>query len=389
MKIIFFVFLFSAISLIAQQESKDSNELESTIRDRNEDDFKVINKINENFHLIRCLDGTRNILDIGKNRLMYDNSLVDLELKLLKTGEKRYRLKFSNDKTIIVNEEFICVLDCSNKLNLKFTYDDSVYIAQNPKNNKKFLWSEKEGRLSKEYPYIEMTLNNSINFSFDSQLWGFLNIKGKEVFPPKFDNVINANGVYVFKENGFYGLMSEQGKKNTSAQYKDFQCCVLSSQYNNKTYVLLYNDDFNIDVYSTNLEKIATIKNKKLLKYYSFLFLNRLELELYGKKGWFDFPSESYVEPVFDQIVETFELDNIESFLVKKDNKYGIVTVEGKEVYSIIYDTFQIKYDYQTMERLGVQLLEGNKEIFIQLNKKSDSNERKLFPETNEVFTPH
>ncbi len=74
--------------------------------------------------------------------------------------------------------------------------------------------------------------------------WGYINAKGEEVIPPKYNTAFDfKNGTAIVKQNNYYGLIDKQDNPLLSFEYEMIEPCINGVRKAKKDgkYVLLDN----------------------------------------------------------------------------------------------------------------------------------------------------
>jgi len=212
-----------------------------------------------------------------------------------------------NRKTILKNE-FDDIYRITEKK------DDTYLISF--KNGRAGIYKNKKNILPNEYEDIEYNAQNDMLIVQNNGKKGVMKFDGSYVVPVEYDNIVIAGSCINAKNGESFEIFDENGKKDTNVDI------VSKQDFNNKKYAIIstIDDEFKI----VNNESGETIED-----------------------------NYSYAHYMYDNF-----------FIIKKDEKYGIVNDKGDYIVDCIYKAIQ-----PTMEYSIIQLLDKNGNITIMNSK--------------------
>lgn len=178
--------------------------------------------------------------------------------------------------------------------------------------------------------------------------YGIINISGKTMVETNYDS-INADGYYdeetEYKKAGFIvGLKKEEGYRYGYISSKAEK--ILDVEYNQISRITEINDD-DIYLYVTKNGQVGVQKNKEQII------------------------KNSYEQIEFDK--------NNKLFIVQKDKKYGVISINNTEIIPIIYDYIMIsgdKINAEKDEKIRIYDVNGNEYKVKNITLIATSNEK-------------
>jgi hypothetical protein len=138
---------------------------------------------------------------------------------------------FAVVKVMVKDQEKYGVIDKKGKFVIKPTYDYHVYTGKNPpivngvirfNNGKKKILVNTKGKeiFTLEAGYMgEITKDGFVIIGVNG--YGFIDLNGKEIVPPKYQNVENfSNGMAAVMKGNKWGFINTEGKEVIPCQYK-------------------------------------------------------------------------------------------------------------------------------------------------------------------------
>ena len=199
--------------------------------------------------------------------------------------------------------------------------------------------------------------------------WGLIDLEGKEIVAPKYDNIYTLKGIknsLIIEEQGLFGLLNNKGVKIIDTKFK--QITNFGEEYQNGYITVNEEDKYGVVSFSGNeilenkYEKIENIYNDK---YYVITENSKQQLidkegnkiltENYdeikqiansgviftknNKFGLMGFDKKEIIAPTYDNLKEI----NTDIFLAVKEGKSGVIDVEQNEKVGFLYK--DINYD--------------------------------------------
>ena len=280
----------------------------------------------------------------------------------------------TNQKTIIEPsyDEMILIPDNSKPIfitTLNSNYETGTFNTKVLNNSKKEIFTD--------YDTVEVIYNQdkSNNLWFEKNVlkvkkaekYGLINLDGKEICACEYDEIkpiigaknilltikdgkqgaVNTTGTVVVKneyenvttitdkyEDGFivkndkYGIVNSTGELVLETKYDE-----IKNVDGNKTYVVKEADTWQIIDESKKTYLVNEFEDIKDIN------LNNVIIKKNGKYGIISLQGETKVDYIYDDISFIFT----DTFIAKKDNKYGIIDINGQEKLGFNY-TF-IKYE--------------------------------------------
>lgn len=319
--------------------------------------FRHMWPVGEEYVILHKIDNTFNVYSVEEKRYLFDEVISSVEFNPKKKEDRRYRIRFK-DADIIYDQDFKCITNCDRNVSfyLELTNNQSIYIAKDraAKEGQMFLWSGKK-KIGREYPFIGMINESKIIFSKDLKNFGVLDSNGKVIIDDQFREINFLNGFFRVEQDGKIGFISEDTKKKIPCVYSSYERVMMSS--GNGFYLVFTKNNDTIDIYSSDLDKRFSVTHDQPL-YTGDIFSNIYPLTYKSKKGWIFFPSEKVVAPVFDQIVfaNKQQSDTESFFIVKNEDKYGIVDINGVELFPLLFDKLEFVYNEEYTKEVGCKL---------------------------------
>ena len=266
------------------------------------------------------------------------------------------------------------VIDNEGNQIIETTYEEMIIIPNNKKpvfictydindatgEYKTKAINEKEEEIFKDFEQIEAIDNfdSKQNIWFESNAlrvkkdgkFGLIDLDGKEIIPCEYEDIYSLKSVqdnFIVTKDTKLGLVNAKGQFIINAEYNKIE--ILKEGYKDAYLVVDENGLYGI----INVTGNKVLDNKyKEIKYLSSLDVYGVKendnLELINTKG---------------EVLQTSEGEEYlfikgENVIVKKDNKYGIETLEGQSVIPCEYDelsyAFSIYYIAKKDDKFGV-----------------------------------
>ena len=287
------------------------------------------------------------------------------------------------DEYIIVPDStkpiFICTYDVN--------YDDNTYKTK--------VLNEKNEEIFSEYSLVEAFENydENNNLWYESEIfkiskdgkYGVIDSKGKEIVSCDYESIEALKGVsnsLLTKKDGKYGIIDNTGTVIIENKYKSIEA--LSTRYEDGYIVKDENGKFGV----INYTKSVAVENKyddikKLTekgKYYIVKEENKWKVV--------DVDEKEYLTGKYDDIISI----NGENAIVKKDGKYGVVSiVDNKNVLNINYDSVNYatddKYIVEQNDKFGVMDSANNKLLDFKYSNLIYRSSANVYEATNSDYT--
>src|SRR5690606_18422365 len=251
-----------------------------------------------------------------------------------------------------------------------------IYNFLNPIDEKNMILAKKNGKDG----YIDIHQNILIPFEFDdlevfsdnglapaikNGKSGAINRKGEIVIPFIYDKIgsFYASGLAIAKKDGKFGFINGTGKEIIPLIYEEVDQSMVDETVivsKNKKWAFFSNNGKQLTKYQ--YDKVVDISVSNEMLHYSTYFKGGLALVYLGNKT-------QLINKNMQVIVPVGKYDYIESInkngfgIVGKNNKFGIINIQGKEVIQLKYD--KIEHPKRDSSILELFILEKNKKLQI------------------------
>ena len=219
-------------------------------------------------------------------------------------------------------------------------------------------------------------------------LWGLIDLNGKEILTPEFDNIETLKGIensLIVQKNNLLGIVNNKGTKILEAEYKE----ILNFGDDYKNGYRVVNEDNKYGIVNSSGTKILDTIYEKIEDIYSdkYFVINAngkenlinkagetvlsdnfdsitqianlgVVITKNSKYGLMDFEGNTKIEASFDELKEI----NTDVFLAKKDGKCGVIDINENE--KIAYNYNDITYN----KKAGIYIAESDNYISTLLN---------------------
>lgn len=232
-------------------------------------------------------------------------------------------------------------------------YGENYFVIQE-KGKQKVINASEEKILEEGYDKISQINSDGVVFIKDKK-YGFMDYEGKVKIKPQYENLKEISlGILKAKKDGKYGLVDLSNKEKIKFKYKDINYEESAGFY--VTEDDKYNSEIMDTEFNVKLQGILSELNKdkgymKLkigdeYKYYNFKFEEKDIKEILtsntlfvskkdDKYGFVDREGNVVVDYIYDEAQE----QNLYGYAaVKKDNLWGAINSEGKEVITPKYE---------------------------------------------------
>ena len=178
-----------------------------------------------------------------------------------------------------------------------------------------------------------------------NEKWGLINIDGKEIVEPIYDNISTLKGVensIVVEKDGKKGLLNDKGSKIIDSEYKEIQS--FGDDYKNG-YITINQED-KYGVISFTGESILPNQYEKIENIYGEKYF---VIKENGKEQLIDSQGNKKVTENFDEIKQIAN----SGIIYTKQNKYGLMDFDGN---------IKIEPKYDGLKELNQDIFEAVKE---------------------------
>lgn len=296
------------------------------------------------------LNGKYGILNTSGKKLTdinYDNITTlgkDYKHTIVRIGDYYGLLDEKYKKITDIKFDNISSTDISGLF--KVTYDNGKYGLIDSKGN------EITGG---KYHDINVNKNGQIIIRVGDK-YGLLDINGKEITPIKYKYIygygkIYSDGFYysIFNYDGKYGILRSDGKVHTEAKYdridfyehNKYKSQLIRNGETIQGVITITPEDLNESVNINNNVKYGALSDngriaiKILYDYIEFADDGVFNIKLGNKLGRIYKNGEILIDPIYDYIHKE---DN--NYIVRKDDKYGMLSENGSTKIPVKYDDF-------------------------------------------------
>lgn len=195
------------------------------------------------------------------------------------------------------------------------------------------------------YNKVEAIYNQdkSNNLWYESMLkvqkdgkYGLINLDGKEILPCEYDEIkpiLGIKNIVLTVKDEKQGIVDNTGNIVVKNEYA--QITTLTDKYENG--FIIKADNGKYGVVGTNGKLVIEAKYDEIKNVYG----NKMYVVKEGS-SWkiVDEEANTYLQDKFDDIKEI----NIDKIVAKKDNKYGIISINGETVIDFTYDDLKFIY---------------------------------------------
>lgn len=178
-----------------------------------------------------------------------------------------------------------------------------------------------------------------------NEKWGLIDIDGKEIVEPIYDNISTLKGVensIVVEKDGKKGLLNDKGSKIIDSEYKEIQS--FGDDYKNG-YITINQED-KYGVISFTVESILPNQYEKIENIYGEKYF---VIKENGKEQLIDSQGNKKVTENFDEIKQIAN----SGIIYTKQNKYGLMDFDGN---------IKIEPKYDGLKELNQDIFEAVKE---------------------------
>ena len=178
-----------------------------------------------------------------------------------------------------------------------------------------------------------------------NEKWGLIDIDGKEIVEPIYDNISTLKGVensIVVEKDGKKGLLNDKGSKIIDSEYKEIQS--FGDDYKNG-YITINQED-KYGVISFTGESILPNQYEKIENIYGEKYF---VIKENGKEQLIDSQGNKKVTENFDEIKQIAN----SGIIYTKQNKYGLMDFDGN---------IKIEPKYDGLKELNPDIFEALKE---------------------------
>lgn len=286
------------------------------------------------------------------------------------TGE--YKTKALNEKNEEIFTQYSKIEALQNIDTVgNLTYDQNVLKIQNDGKNGLIDFSGKE-ILSADYEEITAIsgIENSFKVKKDGK-YGIVDNEGKIIVEPKYTDIDvlgkdNKSGFIVKDDSGKYGIIDYSNNQVLEMKYDGIE-----KVYGNDLYVVTVNgkqklvNKENADVLTSGFDSIKQILSNQE---------NAIIFVKSNKYGVMNLSGEVLIDAQYDDLKET----KLGTFIAKKADKYGIISIENQE--KLVFDYTSIVYNEKADiyiaedSNLNANILDSNLEtkltgMLIELNE--------------------
>lgn len=196
-----------------------------------------------------------------------------------------------------------------------------------------------------ENKYDEINVTNMDNIfyfhSSENQKYGLINEFGEEIVPAKYDYYIDSfsqNGLARVKSNDKYGYIDESGNEIIPCVYME------ALDFNESDFTFVVTQDHELQIINSKNEILVDLGNYDDLGYTPISPFNKngfaIVLDESQHCGVIDHEGKIQLELKYDEIKYN---DETETYLIKKNNLYGLYDKNLKEILPIKYDYINYK----------------------------------------------
>lgn len=330
--------------------------------------------------------------------ISYDGAILTL-----KEAQKTYFLR-KITLAEILNEE---KMRFTNNLNIK-------PIVESFKEGKNYGLKDENGKIiiPAQYENLSALTQKGIKVKKDGK-WGLINYKGEQLTDFKYEKIIARNfGYFRYGDNYKYGLLSPEGEEVTPPIYsklnimenglvlveKDQSKEGVIDLKGNEVLPMIYND-FRKIIFNRAFAYTGRFNNNWINSKYEIvkelngygqvypLDINCFKMQQNGGWGLMDSIGNEIIPPQFSEIFR----GNATLATAQKDNKYGLINVEGKQLTPMKYDFIRTSFYDRYVVNIQNDLSNHNAVAIFFMDGEFgylDGYGKEIKPAVSEVFLP-